>query len=198
MNRLGWLSLTVSVAVCSLVQIGLVPSARADSITYRYVGQKFDEFSGHPQATCPPNCRITGSITLPNPLPPSSKTTLPAGTMFSFSDGVSTITNFTASPTSSPIVITTNAAGEINGWDIMLNTDGTPAERVDITTRFIEGKSTLDSFFGPGTTANSKDASIRSSPGTWTTPEPASLILLTSGLVGLSGFYWVRKGKTRT
>jgi len=81
--------------------------------------------------------------------------------------------------------------------DIMLNNDGTPAERVDITTRFIEGKSTLDFFFGPGTTSNSKDGSIAHSPGTWTTPEPSSLILLTSGLVGLSGFYWVHKGEMR-
>jgi hypothetical protein len=75
----------------------------ASAATYTFTGVPFNQFFN---TSCPPTCRITGSITLAQPLP--ANISLPAGQLggssssfaplsFSFTDGVTTATNQTCS-----------------------------------------------------------------------------------------------------
>jgi hypothetical protein len=95
--------------------------AQAQQTTYYFVSVPFTTFS--PGTNCPPTCRITGSFTVSQPLPPninlpvniidSSGTFTP--TSFTFTDGVRTITNTTA--TISGFAVNTDANGNIVQWN---------------------------------------------------------------------------------
>ncbi len=78
---------------------------QVSSVVYTFTGAPFNQFVN---TSCPPTCRITGSITLAQPLPPNIN--LPVGQLagsssnftplsFSFTDGVTTATNQTCPDT---------------------------------------------------------------------------------------------------
>jgi hypothetical protein len=69
---------------CSVFVIGLSLSASADTV-YTYMGHPFDSFTG--VAACPPECSISGSFTLPSPLPINLALSAITPISFSFTDG---------------------------------------------------------------------------------------------------------------
>jgi hypothetical protein len=87
--------------------------AVAQSTTYTYIGSPFTLFP--PGFSCPPDCRITGSFTVAQPLSANSVQLLIEVPSFSFTDGVTTITD--SSPNSfAEFFITTDANGAMVDW----------------------------------------------------------------------------------
>lgn len=167
---------TISAFCFCLLLTFCAASAKADT-TYTYTGGQFFEFG---EAACPPDCNITGSFTLPTPLPANAAVVLPADTPFAFSVGPFTATNLL----DGPIPIGTNAAGAIDFWFIFAGDSG--------------GFALMASRFGDEFEFDSTDGhdalGAVGPAGTWTVtttgtnvPEPASGTLLIAGLVGLAG-----------
>ena len=165
---------------CLLLSLCAV-SAKADT-TYTYTGAPFFEFGA---AVCPPTCNITGSFTLPTPLPANASATIKT---FAFSAGPYIFTSLT----NGPFGVSTNAAGVIDSWSIDMVEDlgGGVAE-------ISSGAPTFDDELEFGADDGLGDGGLKfffgadaGGIGFWTrsrstgVPEPASGTLLMAGLVG--------------
>jgi hypothetical protein len=165
----------------SVLAIGCAPSARADSFTYSYVGNAYNQFGG--TFACPPVCGITGSFTVAAPLTPNANYYF-TPLSFSFTDGLTVFTP--TSVTKSDFGVVTNLLGQIIGWnmDWQIPTDemfsGTNPPGC-VGCRVVDG-----SFDG-----NIAFAEINDTPGKWSAsssvPEPSSIVMLCTGLLGLLG-----------
>jgi hypothetical protein len=168
----------------SVLAIGLAPPANADTV-YTYTGNVFDSFKGNFE--CPPECRIMGSFTLAQPLPPNLTFVTISPKSFSFTDGMVTLTpansfHFIHQPFGD---FSTDATGAITTWAIE-----------------IDGKQPLGFPFlitrNLGLAADETGlllkvgASNTNNPGMWSaittnTPEPSCLLLLCTGLLSIVG-----------
>jgi hypothetical protein len=183
-----------------LLAMAFGPSVWADSVTYSYVGNTFDSFHG--SFACPPECKITGSFTLDQPLPPNLSLTNVFPTSFSFTDG-----EFTLTPTNTfhfivcPIwQFSTDATGAITTWNVCIVGRGALG-----LPRF--GTANRPPYVPEDTTNlfNRDSALILGNPGTWSmatisTPEPSCLLLLCTGLLSIVGRvrFLSRPGKVGT
>ena len=172
--------LATAVLLCAMH----APPASADTI-YTYTGNPFTTFN----TPLPSGISgVTGSFTLNNPLGANfSGSVTPSS--YSFSDGATTLTQLNSIPTA--FLILTDAAGNINEWKINPATSGT----ISIAT--INCGSLLGCIGTPvDSTAYAQSTggfAYSDSPGSWSSagstvaPEPSSLILLGSGLLGVLG-----------
>jgi hypothetical protein len=159
----------------------------ADPITYTYTGNDFTSLFGSGYST---SDSVTGEFTLSVPLADGlTALTAITPTSFSFSDGIQTITSATTS--GNVFEVETNATGDITKWQIGIEI-GEGATLSGITTEL----TTLNvSDAGEVDEAQPSEAfgENNNSAGTWTssaagvTPEPSSLALLGTGIVGLAG-----------
>lgn len=158
---------------------------------YSYTGNDFTTFTDGIEGTTPytTSDSVTGWFSVSSPLGDNfSGTVTPS--WYSFSDGV----NPAYDPTDSGIVdfdVTTGATGQITAWNINVGdvldipTLGS-LELASVITNSASGDSA--SLFLGGSGSND-------TPGTWSgpyfvpamTPEPGSLMLLGTGLLGLGG-----------
>lgn len=181
----------------ALLSLGLGPAAKAGPVTtYTYTGPAFTEFSG--TDTCLPECYISGSFTVSSPLGDdlTADNITSLVTSFSFTDGYATLNN--ANISSASFVIWTNGSGQITEWGILL-TGGSP--EVEMQTNYSDDTLddlTFDPVAGvPPEGDYTNEAQVveyglesgnllwgESTPST-TTPEPTSLLLLSTGLLGL-------------
>jgi YVTN family beta-propeller protein len=99
--------------------LGFFSKPASAQVTYTYTGKPFQNLSGG--FTCPPECNITGSFTLAEPLAPNLSSYVASPTSYSFTDGFVTITNVNGPPYSQ-IQVSTDSAGAISGWDVGLQT----------------------------------------------------------------------------
>lgn len=153
----------------------LVPlPASAGTVTYTYTGADFTSVSG----SYTTSDSVSGEFTLPAPLA-DNLTVLTAitPTSFSFSDGVQTLTQANAS---AGFDVATNSSGSITQWYILIQTTaGGALETIDYPSLIVEDDAS---------SAAGSEGLSAFSPGTWTetdivsTPEPASLFLVGSGL----------------
>jgi hypothetical protein len=164
--------------------------------TYTYTGNHFDTFqnSGAPQIYSSADF-ISGQFTVSSPLADNLAQIVISPDSFSFTDGVHT---FTGQNAPSPFFrISTDSAGAIAQWALEFDiSEG--GNDVNLQSRN-EGLDTFDMAdvlgFQPGHPIDVEGAN-QSSPGVWTvttsaplaaTPEPSTLALLGTGLVGAFG-----------
>jgi len=170
---------------CSILAVCTGVSVKAQS-TYSYVSPPLNTFEN---TACLPTCAISGSLTLAAPLPPNlvgdiggSGDIFPSS--FSFTDGLSTWTNLNSGTYG--FSFDTNNLGNITNFDVYADSSfgGIYA--------FYDGPEN-DTQIGSNT--NTYGASLEGTGlpgGTWmldtppmTTPEPSTLSLFGSGLLGL-------------
>jgi hypothetical protein len=145
-------------------------------------------------------CSITGSFTLSSPLAANLSSATVTPLAISFSDGVQ---EYVSPPSAPPetFAISTDSSGKIIAWDILmltpgpllLTTNGLGFGACDATAQGLQV-----TFFACGTDGfdATNAALVSGAPGTWSvaqTPEPSSLLLLASGLLGLIAMTWRRK-----
>ena len=166
-------------------------AAKADTV-YTYTGNTFTSSI----APFTNSDSVTGSFTVASPLAgnlviplePADGSSEINWTSFSFSDGVDTITNLTVDPTYRLIDVGTDSSGNITSWLFNIFTPGFGTEVY--TTYGIPELGVEDVGGGAdGPLAENSDE-----PGTWSsnasvtaTPEPSTLALLGTGLVGMCG-----------
>jgi hypothetical protein len=141
----------------SLCTLCIAPSVGAQA-AYTYQGNPFNSFTF---LTCPPWCQISGSFTVPSPLPANfSGVVVP--TLFSFTDGVDLFT--TANPNgASYFHIVTNSNGNVVQWLIQFGITAGPGAglyQTENDNSAVIDLINLGGFSGEG-------ASISNSPGTW-------------------------------
>jgi hypothetical protein len=128
-------------------------------------------------------CTLTGSFTVAEPLADNLSFAAITPESFSFTDGLQTSTTLTLSNIDDGFWVATNASGNIIEWYIQVGNGS-------LGTLFYGGSAAAD--FGYSA-APLYDLYNYGPTGTWTesttdpspTPEPSSLLLLSSGLIGL-------------
>lgn len=171
----------VKIFALTLFILGTFSEAKASLINYSYAGNYFNSFSSPSSYTT--SNRVTGSFTVDElMLPSNSHFSLPladyksAVTLIAFSDGLRTLT----APISY-VFFSTNSAGDINSWKILLQNSTYDY----ITTSYI-----YYSGSDVGRLGQDNWGQIPNSPGLWNKtiiPIPGAVWLLGSGLIGIVG-----------
>jgi hypothetical protein len=182
---LSWAFLTC-LALGSLV----AGSAKANTV-YTYTGNQFNQFGG--PAACPPECNLSGFFTLAAPLLINLTSASFVPLTFSFTDGITTFTETTA--TSFDFVgVGTDSAGNIVSWNIDFNGTSCSVGNCFFSSTNppgCTGCSVIDGSFSSPGGVPTQFAEIKNAPGTWTmstVPEPGTLVLFGSGLISVMGF----------
>jgi hypothetical protein len=149
---------------------------KADTI-YTYTGNDFSLASG----SLTKHDSITGSFTVDGALGDNLHNVIIKPESFSFSDGVTSISKGT-----SLFEITTDSHGNITSWDILLSSTN---PLLSILTENTGAKSDdASSINGSGSNRNPGTWAMSSTdPVTPAVPEPASLLLVGTGLIGAAG-----------
>jgi PEP-CTERM motif-containing protein len=191
---------TLGVVSAAALVVFATPPANADT-TYYYSGTPFTEFVKGVVVPLPPGLSgLSGSFTVANPLINLNQDAV-VPLAFSFTDGVTTITQATASiqGTGSLAVfrLVTSGTGDITGWevDICLSPSGVcgtvPPGEAQVEFQSENGFLTpLDVSVYQG-----RDESLGRTltAGSWSrvppsaVPEPSSLVLLATGLLAVAG-----------
>jgi hypothetical protein len=146
------------------------------ALTYTYSG---NFFSYHDDLSCPPDCAISGSFTVSSALGHNFKGFI-VPTSFSFTDGNLTISSGETLSPFSGFFVDTNSTGEITRWGIVLRLpNGDSLLSTDFGLLIADGSIIKDGWHDVDVAGNIRDA------GTWSTPEPSALLLLSISLAGL-------------
>lgn len=155
---------------------------KADTI-YTYTGNTFttDATAG---GTCS-GCAITITLDFANAFAPNLSFGFVTPVSFQFAVGATTVNNTTPNWSLTTLEFATDNAGNISSWDISLQeVIGTTSNAAGIGSQdFVDGRGphVADAYYN---NLQRTESFVTNNPGTWTTPEPGSLLLLATGLVG--------------
>jgi hypothetical protein len=166
--------------------------ARADTV-YTYTGNDFTLVQG-PYTTLD---SVTGTIVLSAPLPANLSSFTDETALlisYSFSDGVQTLTNLNSH--ADHFDFQTSPSGAITLWNISFIT-------VPPTNEIESAKVSLGVAHDLGAAGLGAAGQNDGVPGGWTVPEPATLSMMFSGLLGLGMLvgvkrYWGNRLATKT
>ena len=150
------------------------PLANA-GVIYTYTGNDFTAAST-PFTT---GDEVTGSFTVPTALGANLSLASISPTSFTFSDGVDTLTNLTATPYS--FEVATNSLGQITDWYIGIN--GSAGSFIQ-TLGPIFDQSYASADIGAHASVQAFNA--EGDNGSWLAPEPSPFILTTTALLALA------------
>lgn len=189
------------VVLCGMVVAALPSTSALADTVYTYTGNTFaNGITAQHFLTILPfgpftaNDFVSGSFTVSTALGPNNSEFVPIiPTSFSFSDGVDTLTNLNSATTENlGLFIGTDGSGSITTWYIEIESADQLTE-ID-TINSVNGNVFLD--YGLN---GEYGARIDHDPGTWkssttdpitaATPEPSSIALLGTGLVGAVGAF---------
>ena len=181
-------------AVCAcLLSITVAPAFA--SFIYNYTGNPYTS-AASPYDT---SMSVTGTLELAAALAPNLSLSAVTPLSFSFSDGVNTTTETTATLTSSQFEFATDSTGNITGWNISMfthNSSATPGQLWSSSLSTANNVSTVDdtavtvtcSYGTPCGGTTNANASVTGQPGSWgVVPIPGAVWLFGSGLLGLVG-----------
>lgn len=201
-------SCLIVLLLCSACFLGLSPAARADSFTYTYTGNTFTTCNNAYAGTC---ANETVSITLAAPLGDNLNafhvtSSVPS---FVFSDGSGLIVT-PSNVVFGSFYVSTDSFGNIVQWfaeaGFCLDPSCSTIDFVETLNGLLGGapiNATLDFVtvnfptgnpcitatpsFDPVACSLLDTAYVANNPGTWTvaTPEPSTMLMLASGLIGL-------------
>jgi hypothetical protein len=189
-------------AIALAFALAPVDSARADMVTYNYVGADF--LGAHDPFTT--NENLTGTITFAAPLAPNL--TLSAAfpnnnvtpISFSFTAGPETLTNLTYNPSPgfSSFQFSTDAAGNITGWDIVIGLGGGGQINLDNYSGNVGDQVAVGAFFqGDANYDPSEAFALNRQAGEFTiaaaVPEPSTWAMMILGFCGVGFMAYRRK-----
>jgi len=183
MARVRMSKFTLGFAAAAFIAVMSLGASPAAAITYHYLGQPFAAFADGPYTT---SDLVAGDVTLAAALSNAPGGQIVTPTAFSFSDGVQTISDATA--TMASFEFETDILGNIIGWAVNLTAASGGIETQN------EGGTATDSVYAIGGQGQNMDEA-----GTWTvvttTPIPATLPLLASGLGAMGLLGWRKRAR---
>jgi hypothetical protein len=155
-------SAMVVISMVAVVLGSAISTARA-AVEYDFIGGNFTFVTGAYTTAD----RVTGEITLPSPLAPSSNVFLGRTNSFSFSfsDGVNTISNSNANGPEFGAALTTNAAGQIVDSNVVFSTTRGSGPYTAVI-----GQTLGDESFGSDTLPGTFGQGYNFTAGTWSGP----------------------------
>jgi hypothetical protein len=157
--------------------------AWADTFTYTYTGNDFTLVQG-PYTT---SDSVMGTIVLSAPLPANLSSFTDETALlisYSFSDGVQTLTNLNSH--AADFAFQTSPLGAITLWDIEFRT-------VPPTNEIESAKTAPGVAHDLGAAGLGAAGQNEGDPGVWSVPEPGTLSMLFSGLLGLAMLVGVKR-----
>jgi PEP-CTERM motif len=198
LKRIGYVTAAFALAIA----LAPVDSARAD-VVYDYVGADFTH-ANLPFTTAE---NLTGTISFATPL--AANLTLNSGSTnsnvtpvaFSFTAGPETLTsaNFNPSPNFTSFQFSTDAAGNITAWDIVIGLGGGGQINIDNVTSGIGNvgdQASVGAFFtGPKDPSNASGGNNLAGEFTLAAavPEPSTWAMMILGFCGLGFMTYRRK-----
>lgn len=193
--------LAAGTAIAAVMAHTPISGAKA-GVTYTYTGNDFISYSSGPFS---PTDAVTASITLADPLGDSLDQSAVTPISFTIGDGVSTITNATA--TSATILFSTDGDGDIDGWTISVGLVSAKIGIGSFDNSPYSGEPTLPTYdigctnISDGYCTAADQGYVLTDPGTWAAtvdavPEPASLALMAVSVLG-SGFVSRRRNRSQ-